>query len=60
VSNSVLNRTNFFKGAKVYVTGRNLWTLTKYTGPDPEVDSNLTLGVNPNTKQIAFGLDFTF
>jgi hypothetical protein len=60
VPSSILGRTNFVKGARMYVTGRNLWTITKYTGPDPEVDSNLTLGVNPNTKQIAFGLDFTF
>ena len=35
-------------------------TWTKYTGPDPEVDSNLTLGVNPNTKQYACGVDLTF
>lgn len=60
VPKSVVNRTNFIKGAKMYVTGRNLLTFTKYTGPDPEVDSNLTLGANPNTKQMAVGLDFTF
>jgi TonB-linked SusC/RagA family outer membrane protein len=57
---SVLNKTNVIKAARMYVTGRNMFTITKYTGPDPEVDSNLTLGVNPNTKQLAVGLDITF
>lgn len=59
-SEGLLKSTRLFKGARAYVTGRNLLTFTKYTGPDPEVDSNLTLGANPNTKQFAFGLDLTF
>ena len=42
------------------MTGRNLLTWTKYQGPDPEVDSNIGLGTNPNTKQVAIGLDITF
>jgi hypothetical protein len=57
---SVVKRTNIITGAKFYVTGRNLLTWTKYTGPDPEVDANLALGTNPNTKQVAVGLDITF
>lgn len=56
----ILKKSNFVKGCKFYITGRNLFTITKYTGPDPEVDSNLSLGANPNTRQLAFGLDFTF
>jgi TonB-linked SusC/RagA family outer membrane protein len=55
-----LQATKFFSGVKIYATGRNLLTWTKYLGPDPEVDSNLTLGVNPNTKQFSFGADITF
>ncbi|HSP39920.1 MAG TPA: TonB-dependent receptor [Gillisia sp.] len=47
-------------GLKVYVVGRNLLTWTDFSGPDPEIDSNLTLGANPNTKQITMGLDLTF
>ncbi|MGB8194544.1 MAG: SusC/RagA family TonB-linked outer membrane protein [Chitinophagaceae bacterium] len=57
---TILNRTSIVKAAKFYVTGRNLLTWTKYTGPDPEVDLNLGLGTNPNTKQVAVGLDITF
>lgn len=57
---TLLKRTNFFKGIGIYVTGRNLLTFTKYSGPDPEVDSNLTLGVNPNTRQYTAGLNLQF
>ena len=57
---SILGRTNFFKGARVFYTGRNVFTVTKYLGPDPEVDSNLALGINPNTKQSTFGLEIQF
>lgn len=56
----ILGHQNFFKGAKIYYVGRNLWTTTKYSGPDPEVDSNLALGVSPNTKQSVFGLELQF
>lgn len=57
---SLLKKSNFFSSARVFVNGRNLLTFTKYTGPDPEVDSNLTLGVNPNTKQYSVGVTLTF
>jgi hypothetical protein len=57
---SLLSRTGFVNAVNFYVTGRNLITWTKYTGPDPEVDSNIGLGTNPNTKQVAVGLDITF
>ena len=39
--------------ANVYVTGNNLWLLTNYTGPDPEVTLN---GESPNG--LVQGLDF--
>ncbi len=55
-----INKTQFFTDAKVFATGRNLLTVTKFTGPDPEVDSNLTLGVNPNTKQMSIGFELSF
>jgi len=57
---SLLQKTNFFTNAKIFVNGRNLITVTKYSGPDPEVDSNLSLGVNPNTKQFSAGIELTF
>jgi hypothetical protein len=57
---SILRKTKFFSGARIFVTGRNLLTFTKYLGPDPEIDSNLTLGANPNTKQYSFGAEISF
>ena len=60
VSKDVLARTKAITGARFFVTFRNIWTLTNYTGPDPEVDTNVSLGANPNTSQVAFGLGLTF
>lgn len=57
---NLLRRSNVISGARFYVTGRNLLTFTQFRGPDPEVDSNLTLGANPNTKQYTFGVELTF
>lgn len=57
---SVIDKTHFFSGARFFVTGRNLLTFTKFLGPDPEVDSNLALGANPNTKQYSFGAEISF
>ncbi|MCG1036199.1 SusC/RagA family TonB-linked outer membrane protein [Polaribacter sargassicola] len=57
VPTDFLPKNGFLKSLNLYITGRNLLTFTKYTGPDPEVDSNISLGANPNTKQITFGVD---
>ena len=56
----LLEKTRVIKGARIFFLARNLLTFTEYTGPDPEADSNLSLGVNPNTKQVGFGLQLTF
>lgn len=60
IPKSILQRTKVVKGFKVFLTGRDLLTWTKYLGPDPEVDSNLALGTNPNTKQYSLGVQVTF
>ena len=59
-SNSLLNQTKVLTAAKFYVTMRNIWTLTNYSGPDPEVDTNVSLGANPNTSQVSVGLNLQF
>ena len=51
---------NVLNGLKVTFTGRNLLTVTKYSGIDPEVAGNLTLGRLGNSKQYLFGLELTF
>jgi len=60
VPESIIKPTKMIKGMKIYYMGRNLLTYTRYLGPDPEVDTNNTLGVNPNTKQHSLGIDFRF
>ena len=51
---------NVLSGLKLTFTGRNLLTVTKYSGIDPEVAGNLTLGRLGNSKQYLFGLELTF
>ena len=48
------------KAFKLTFTGRNLFTITKFMGADPEVDSNLVLGLPGNTKQFLGGIEITF
>ncbi|SMO66508.1 TonB-linked outer membrane protein, SusC/RagA family [Saccharicrinis carchari] len=62
-----LNKINLDR-VKVYATGENLFTLTDYTGFDPEVNafggSNTMRGIDygtyPQTRNIIFGLNVTF
>ena len=56
----VIKEIGFFNGIRFYATGRNLLTWTKYTGTDPEIDSNRATGINPNTKQYVFGVEIKF
>ena len=48
------------KNLKITFTGRNLLTFTKYTGIDPEINSNLSYGVAGNSKQYLGGIELTF
>ncbi|SHG14503.1 TonB-linked outer membrane protein, SusC/RagA family [Flavobacterium fluvii] len=55
------------KSMRFFVSGQNLYTWTKYTGPDPEVNTNstaLTPGFDyspyPRARTIAFGTNITF
>jgi hypothetical protein len=52
---------------RIYVSGQNLWTLTNYTGYDPEVSaysSALTPGfdysVYPRAKTMTIGINLNF
>ena len=49
-----------FNKVKFTFTGRNLLTFTKFTGIDPEVDSNLSMGIVGNSKQFLFGVELGF
>lgn len=56
----LLMKQKVFKSATITLTGRNLITLSKYTGIDPEVDSNLTYGIPGNTLQVLGGIELKF
>ncbi len=53
-------KTGFLQGVRVYFTARNLLTFTKYSGFDPEVDSNLSYSGYPNSRQFVGGIQLTF
>jgi TonB-linked SusC/RagA family outer membrane protein len=66
VPKSVLNKIKV-KAVRVFVSGQNLYTWTKYTGLDPEVstyNSVLTGGFDysgyPRARIVAFGANVTF
>jgi len=55
------------ESARVYIQAANLFTFTKYSGPDPEVGQvqnstafGLDEGTYPNTKQFLIGLNLSF
>ena len=56
----LIRKSGFLSGVRIYFVGRNLLTVTKFTGYDPEVDSNVSLGDYPNTREFVGGVQFTF
>ncbi|HEY4107986.1 TonB-dependent receptor [Puia sp.] len=61
-----LNRTHVFKSIRVYVSGQNLLTLTKYKGYDPDIISDglfsrgFDYGSFPNPRSYMVGLQVGF
>lgn len=55
-----MEKTRFISNVNLYVTGRNLLTFTKYSGYDPEPDSNVIQFNYPNTREFLFGAEVTF
>lgn len=50
-----------FDNVKVYLSGQNLYTFTKYTGFDPEVSTNgIDNNVYPLTRTVSLGLNVGF
>lgn len=49
----LMSKTKILDGARIYVSGQNLLTITKYTGTDPEVNTHST-----STNNSAGGIDF--
>ena len=55
-----MKATKGIQNAKVFFVGRNLFTVTKFSGYDPEPDINLVKFNYPNTRQFVFGMELTF
>ncbi len=59
-------KDKFIQKARVYVNGQNLWTITKYTGYDPDFNSDGLLsrgydaGSFPNPRTISLGVEVNF
>jgi len=59
-------KTGWFKKIRLYVSSNNVYTLTNYTGTDPEIDFNgFSFGLDqynvyPKTRTYTFGINATF
>ena len=60
VPQKMLQRTNFFNNARVFVQGQNLFTLTKFSGLDPENTSNIYRAQYPASRQFTLGVELSF
>lgn len=56
----LLGKTRFISGVRIYAQAQNLLTFTKFSGLDPEGNSNRYAAEYPMTRQYTFGLDLTF
>lgn len=45
---------------RIFTTASNLFTVTSYSGHDPEVSSGTDSGVYPSSRSFVFGFDLTF
>ena len=55
-----MDATGFIQGIRLSFVTRNLFTVTKFKGADPEIGANLTRGNYPATRQFQLGIDVTF
>lgn len=58
----LLEKTKVISSLRLFVTGRNLLTVTEFTGLDPEYNANghAAYEVYPNSKQYEVGIEFVF
>ena len=55
-----MKATHLLKGATFSFTGRNLFTVTKYKGADPEIGANVAYGGYPATREFVLGVELKF
>ena len=57
---SWMQKTGFIQSARIYAIGRNLFTISKYTGYDPEYAGAAAIGIYPNARQLSIGVELIF
>ena len=57
---SMLRKTKFFTAARIYIQAQNLFTLTPFSGLDPEASSNVYKAQYPMSRQYSMGIDLNF
>ena len=65
---SIMKNTNIFNSLRLYISAQNLWTITDYSGFDPEISStgnssveqSIDYGAYPTSKTVILGLNVTF
>ena len=55
-----IEQMKFFSGVRLFASARNLFTVTKYTGADPEFSNVLSRGGYPPTRQFTIGVELKF
>ena len=56
----VIEQVGFFQGVRLYGTARNVFTITKYEGADPEFTQPISIGGYPPSRQFTFGVELKF
>lgn len=57
---TLLRKTKFIRGVRIYAQAQNLLTFTNFSGLDPESPMNVYQAQYPMSRQFTFGLDLTF
>lgn len=57
---NALAKTKVIRGLRFYLQGQNLFTVTPFSGLDPESSLNLYAAQYPMSRQFTFGLDLMF
>jgi hypothetical protein len=60
LSQSMIHRTRYFSSIKIYVQANNVFTITKYTGMDPEVSAYGSSALNAGYDELTMAAPRTF
>jgi hypothetical protein len=57
---SLLKKSKVLSRVRMYVQAQNLFTITKFSGIDPESSSNIYAAQYPMSRQFSIGMELTF